>query len=156
MSDSSKPKRPWYVNCLIAFGVFIVLIIIIAAASGGSPSTDSPNDTAVEETKETAIVITASELYSAYRTNEVSADTMYKGKLIELTGTIDTIGKDILDNPYVSFKTGEILGSVQCMLADSAIAQAGSLTPGTKITLQGRGNGYLLNALLKDCTIVQK
>lgn len=43
MSDSSKPKRPWYVNCLLVFGGFIVLIIIIAAASGGGPSTDSSN-----------------------------------------------------------------------------------------------------------------
>lgn len=41
MSDSSKPKRPWYVNCLLVFGGFIVLIIIIAAAGGGSSNDSS-------------------------------------------------------------------------------------------------------------------
>ena len=158
MSDSSKPKRPWYVNCLLAFGAFIVLIIIIAAASGGSSSgSDSTNGDGAQGTvKEEAIVVTAAELYAAYKTNEVAADTTYKGKLLEISGTIDTIGKDILDDPYVSLKTGEVFGSVQCMLSDEAISQAGSLTPGTRITLQGRGNGYLLNALVKDCDIVQK
>jgi len=33
-------------------------------------------------------------------------------------GTIENIGKDILDNPYIALKTDNIIGSVQCMLAD--------------------------------------
>ncbi len=49
MSDSAKPKRPWYVNCLFAFGVFIVLIIVIAAVSGGKSST-SGNDSTGSDT----------------------------------------------------------------------------------------------------------
>jgi hypothetical protein len=155
-----KTKRPWYVNCLFALGAFVVLIIIIAAlGGGGSSSTDNTTGgggTTQERPSEEAMVVTATQLYAAYKTNEVAADNTYKGKLLEISGTIDTIGKDILDSPYVALKTGEVFGSVQCMLSDEAIAQAGSLTPGAKITLRGRGNGYLLNALVKDCDIVQK
>lgn len=45
MSDSTKPKRPWYVNCLLVFGGFIVLIIIIAAASGGGSDSSGDSST---------------------------------------------------------------------------------------------------------------
>ncbi|MCR4314254.1 MAG: DUF4352 domain-containing protein [Candidatus Uhrbacteria bacterium] len=44
MSDNAKSKRPWYVNCLLVFGGFIVLIIIIAVASSGGSSTDSSDN----------------------------------------------------------------------------------------------------------------
>lgn len=46
MSDSTKPKRPWYVNCLIAFGAFFVLIIVIGVASGGKSTSTSGTDSA--------------------------------------------------------------------------------------------------------------
>lgn len=157
MSDVTRAKRPWYVNCLFAFGAFIVFIIIIAALGGGgsTPSNSGNDNGSSGQQEEVAMQITATELYAAYKNNEVAADSTYKGKLLEISGTVDTIGKDILDTPYVSLKTGEVIGSVQCILADEAVAEAGTLTPGAKVTLRGRGNGYLLNALVKQCVIVK-
>ena len=58
MSDVTKAKRPWYVNCLFAFGAFIVLIIIIAAASGGGSSTDDSSGGSDDSSKNSATVAT--------------------------------------------------------------------------------------------------
>jgi hypothetical protein len=100
--------------------------------------------------------VTATKLYADYKANEISADNTYKGKLVEVSGTVDNIGKDILDKPYISLTTGEIIGSVQCMLDDDAIAEASALAEGTKVTMQGRVNGLLGNVLVKGCTLVTK
>ncbi|NBS70293.1 hypothetical protein EBT31_15485 [bacterium] len=73
-------------------------------------------------------------LYSDYRASGISADNTYKRKLVEVSGTVDNIGKDILDKPYISLKTGDIIGSVQCMSDDAVIAEASALAEGTKVT----------------------
>jgi len=85
--------------------------------------------------------------------NTVAADEKYKGKTIEVSGTISSIGKDILDTMYVSLKTGDIIGSVQCMLEDSELEKAASLTQGQQITLTGEKPDYLMNVILRNCKI---
>lgn len=49
--------------------------------------------------KEEAIVISPRTLYSEYKENEVAADMKYKDKLLRIEGKVDSIGKDILDDP---------------------------------------------------------
>lgn len=46
------------------------------------------------------------DILAAYENNEVGADNQYKGKLIEVTGIVDNIKKDIFDNLYVTLGTG--------------------------------------------------
>ena len=94
--------------------------------------------------------VTATKLYADYKANELSADNTYKGKLVEVSGMVENIGKDILNSPYISLKTGEIIGSVQCMLDDSALAE------GTKVTMQGRVSGLMGNVIIKECLLVTK
>lgn len=104
--------------------------------------------------KETAIKVTASELYAKYEANEIQADNLYKDKLLEVSGTISNIGKDILDSPYVALKTNNMFGSVQCMLADSQKDKATNLSKGQSVTLTGRNSGKTItNVLLRDCEI---
>lgn len=160
MSDSNiRPKKPIYKKWWFWL-LAVIVLIIIASSGGGDSSTSGTNSSGSNEAKtapaEQAIAVTSTKLYADYKANELSADNTYKGKLVEVSGTVDNIGKDILNSPYISLKTGDIIGSVQCMLDDSAVAEASAMAEGTKVTMQGRVSGLMGNVIVKECVLVTK
>lgn len=104
-----------------------------------------------------AVVITASQLVGAYQANQVAADAKYKGQTIQVSGKIDGIGKDILDDPYVSL-TGDPtnpLADVQCQFSQNDEAALASLSKGQQVTLQGTGKGMTIETVeIRNCSIV--
>jgi hypothetical protein len=102
------------------------------------------------------VMVSAMELVNAYSSNQVSADNTYKGNLIEVNGIIDTIGKDILNNPYVALQ-GSFQGGndVQCGFDQSQENDLATLQAGERATLEGTGNGYSIgDPELVHCSIV--
>ena len=97
--------------------------------------------------------IQAKDLYNAYQANEVSADNNFKAKNFYVEGVVRDIGKDILDNIYVTLKTGHIIGSVQCYIDNANVAA--NLQKGQRITVFGECNGLMMNVLMKDCKVVK-
>lgn len=87
--------------------------------------------------------LTASSLFNKYKANEVAADEVYLGKKIAVTGIIDDIGKDILDDPYISLEVG-YLESVNCYFSESDIKAIAQLSKGQKITILGTCKGMTL------------
>ena len=72
---------------------------------------------------------------------------------LRVTGTVESIGKDILDSPYVVLKSGAeySIGGVQCVFDDNAPGLSG-LTKGQTVTLTGLCKGKSIGSvLLKDC-----
>ncbi len=134
---------------VIIFGSLFILFL----SDMFSSDTPAPTPT-IPEFVET---VSAIRLMNAYKENEVAADSQYKGHLVEVHGTIDTIGKDILDTPYVSLKASYNqydFGTVQCMFDKNSQSQLASLSKGTEITLHGRVSGKLGNVIVRDCSIV--
>ncbi len=101
--------------------------------------------------------VSASQLVNDYKANEVSADIKYKNKMVEISGTIKSIGKDILDQPYVAIagNSSDTFTDVQCMFDKSDQDQLASLSKNTKITLRGRVDGILMNVLIRDCIVIK-
>lgn len=149
-------KRWW-------FWVLAIIVLFIIVGSGGSSSTPTQvgnggnTNTAPAAQPEEVIKITAVKLSEEYDANKVAADAKYKDKLLEVSGTIDTIGKDILDTPYVTLQGRQYsLFGLQCMFAKSDEAELATLGKGQTITLQGRVSGELIgNVLAKSCKIVK-
>lgn len=54
-------------------------------------------------------------LHKEYMDNPIAADEKYKGKILELTGPIDTIDREIAGNPYVTFEI-ELLEMLELLL----------------------------------------
>jgi len=139
----------------------VLVVVVIFIIIGSSGSKNNTNNTGATQSQNNvpsapAIKVGASELYADYKANQVSADTKYKGKTIEVSGTINSIGKDILDTPYVSLNAGDILSTVQCMFDKSDSAQLASLAKDTRITLSGKVRGeVIMNVLLDNCSIVK-
>jgi len=97
--------------------------------------------------------ITAPELYRAYEANEVSADGQYKGKRLLITGVVGSIGKDILDDPYVSLKI-DYLQSVNCYFDDKNNKVLSQLSKGQKVQIIGTCAGLTLtDVVVKDCEL---
>ena len=95
--------------------------------------------------------VTASELYRAYEANEVSADQQYKGKRLLITGVVENIGKDVMDNPYVALKI-DFLKGVNCYFDDENNKVLSQLSKGQKIQIIGTCAGLTLtDVVVKDC-----
>lgn len=127
--------------------LIIVSVIVVLMLIGKTPSHNTNDPT------EVAVKITASELLANYQENEINADNNFKGKVLEVTGRIGNIGKDITDAPYVTLVTNDPILQIQCLLADKS---AGSnLRPSTQITVRGIGGGKFGNVILNECVPVE-
>lgn len=95
------------------------------------------------------------QLLADYKNNEVGADNKYKGNLIEVTGIISDVKKDILDNLYVTLGTGRAfeIPEVQAFFDDSMNNQLAGLNKGQQLTVVCRIDGLMLNVQAKDCVI---
>ena len=148
--------RNWFlrhkiISALLIF--FLVGSISGAMRDSGRPSS-STDGSVVEKEEVLAMEVTSAELFSAYDKNEIAADEKYKDKWVEVSGFVDNIGKDLMDDMYVSLKTGHVIMRIQCMLNYSEVDKAARLKEGQKITLQGRVDGKLMNVLLRECVIL--
>ncbi len=98
-------------------------------------------------------LITAPQLIYAYHDNEVAADDRYKGKNIAVTGIVDGIGKDNVDEIVVGL-VGSDDDDVRCYFPNKVIAA--QLHRGNKITLIGKCDGMIGRiATLENCVFVQ-
>lgn len=162
-------------GCLIAIIVFVA-IGIIGSCFGGkddkkvdstkvTATTNTSQDdashaetvTPIEETEvEEILEITPGDLLDSYEANEVKGDQVYKDKKMRLTGTISDIGKDIMENVYITFKGNEeySITSVQCFFKDKAeIEKVMELNKGDTITVIGICDGKFGNVTIKKCII---
>lgn len=138
------------------FLVFIGLTIVIGAMSSAgkhSGSSGSVNAESAAPAAETVLTVPAATLVTDYDANEVAADAKYKGKTLQVSGTIDTIGKDMLDSIYVSIDGGHPLRHVQAFFDASDAPRIAALKKGGTITVQGRCDGLMMNVMLKGATL---
>jgi len=135
----------------------VTMVLMLSAVVGcNKPKSSSPP---AEEPKPVA-TLTSDELIAEYQKNEVGADQKYKDKLIEVTGKVAEIKKDLFGRYFVGLGTaheGEMF-DVMCYLDPSSEADAGKLQKGETATIkglcQGRTGGIVLT--LKVCKIVPK
>lgn len=132
--------------------VILCLAVIIGAGCGSAPTAAQPPKE--PEPPKVEVSVKATDLYADYKANQVAADGKYKGKLLEITGEVDTIGKDVLDTLYVTLKGDAYFGNVQCYFPDSAADALAKLKSGDNVVIQGKGDGYLMNVSVKDCALV--
>jgi hypothetical protein len=97
------------------------------------------------------LFIRAEDLFDQYQQNEVRADQLYRGHYIEVYGHVWRVGKDILDNAYISFRAGSPVLAVKCAFSDGPPAWVRDIGPGTSISLVCKGMGKSMDVLLGDC-----
>ena len=143
------------VSALTVFGIGAFLLVAAASSEDKEETQKKEAAKQAEIQAAPAIEVTAAQLCEDYKANEIAADEKYKGKILQVTGKVDSIAKDILDSIYVTLKSGKRfdLMSVQAFFPDSVTAQAAALSKGQKVTVKGRCEGKLMNIIIKDCVL---
>lgn len=101
------------------------------------------------------------EVLDTYRTNEVRADALYKGKHLVFSGKVGVVKKGVLDSTYATLGvTGGAFERplVQAFFDSDAHEDMSSLaaaSPGDKITIDCQCAGLSFNVLMKSCTFVR-
>lgn len=101
-----------------------------------------------------AIKITAESLYDEYDANEIAADQRYKGHVLEVSGTIHSIGK--AGSPYVQLdRSGPWPNPAAiCYFDSSNDAGLARLSKGDRIVIRGKCTGRSLASVsLRECRI---
>lgn len=96
-------------------------------------------------------------LLDQYRNNEVRADELYKDKIIQTTGIVEMVNKDIINDIYVILRTerGLEIPMVQCYFDKQLVSQVSQINMGDSITIKGHLRGLMVNVLVDKCSIVQ-
>lgn len=161
---SKKLQKLIHVKLSRSVKILVILILFVYIGTNlGQPSkttnieSNSATSVSTKEESKTVIKVTASKLIADYKANEISADTAYKGKDVEVTGIVGSIAKDIMDTPYITLTNGDqyAFESVQCFFAKADEQKLTSITKGKSKTITGIVTGKFGNVLIKDCTILE-
>lgn len=131
----------------------LVFVALLLMAPKGCESKKEKQEATNEVASSTqAVDVSASQLFADYKANEVAADSKYRGKVLRVSGKISTIGKDVMDDPYVELATSNDFEGVHAGF-DSEGA-LGSLKKGQKVTVRCRGNGSSIGSpMLEHCVL---
>ena len=127
------------------------LLALFLALAAGSAETDS--DAGKIASEPSAYSLTAEQLHGEYEANQIAADSKYKEKVVTVSGSVYSIGKDISDTAYIVIG-GMGLNGVQCIFSKGQESQIGQLSKGQEVAAKGKVNGQLVgNELMRNCTL---
>ena len=128
----------------------------VSVENSDSKQTSVSNENSNKKQMEPELNISATELINAYKENEVKADKMYKGKIVEVNGIVDGIDSDMDDKAVVRLSDGDEFSfdNVQCCIDDENQDKACELEKGQNVTIIGEASGEIVGTpFIKDCKI---
>ncbi|KPF98187.1 hypothetical protein IP86_12065 [Rhodopseudomonas sp. AAP120] len=131
------------------FSLFALAAFAILAAG----SLDTDTDTRQIQSQSPSYTLSADQLYYEYNANEVAADAKYKGKVVVISGVIQSIGKDILDSAFIVVGGKGFLDGAQCMFTKAEESAVARLAKGQRVSVKGEVSGKMGNVLLKKCSM---
>ena len=114
------------------------------------------NKSASEPTRE-VFRTNAIDIFNAYDSNEVATDENLKGKIIEISGIIESIDKNFEDAVVIVLETGEPFMSAILHMLDSEKQKAATLRKGQEIVIRCVGMKRIIGSPSgTDCTFYQQ
>jgi hypothetical protein len=114
----------------------IAALVFLASWLGHSSDTSSPTsptnvrDGIVSGKPVEVVRVNADGLFGDYDSNEVATDIYLKGKIVEVTGRVQSINKDVFDKMYVSLATRNQFMPAQMHVISSQQAEIAALRKG--------------------------
>lgn len=123
---------------------------VVSALKGGGSSSVSARPA------EAAKPVDIRTLLGEYTDNELRADSTFKGHVIQTSGVVGDVKKDIIGDAYITLGVGGPLEipKVQCVLNKAQVKKAASLSQGTRVTVRGRVSGLMMNVIVRECEFV--
>jgi hypothetical protein len=126
--------------------------------SSTSRNTTPSSGTTVPATPEApALKVTAGKLFADYQANEIAADSVYKGRLLMVTGSVSSINKDFAGSPFIMLATPNEFMGVHANLKEIEAPAAATLSPGNVVIVVCKGDGMILGSpMLSDCVFQRR
>ncbi|MBS1626129.1 MAG: hypothetical protein JST83_19065 [Bacteroidetes bacterium] len=140
---------PAAVTCLL----FLGFLYFLESSDGHQTNSVKENASLSESDVSSRIYCNAEDIYHDYDLNEVAADNKYKDHLVEVSGYVLEIGKDINQMAYIELQASEnSFFNVRCYLQADQMKEASYVTKGQRRTLLGYGNGFPMHSVqIRDC-----
>lgn len=129
-----------------------------------SDKTETKEDTKKEEKEKEEkeekvkyVKITSTKLIKAFKDNQVKCKRKYDGKNLKVTGKVQSVGTDVLDNIYVCLGSNDELAlvGIQCYAKDKTTEdKIAELSEGDEITVTGVGDCGSLSFTLSGAEII--
>jgi hypothetical protein len=144
-----------FLSLVVTFAVLGLLGLIIINLSGPDKNAVSPTG-AVSSIKPAEVIsFTASDLFDAYDRNEVATDIALKGKIVEVTGRVQSINKDVFDSIYVSLVTRNQFMSTAMHVGKSEEAKMAALQKGQSVVFRcSKMQRWVGSPSGSDCVLV--
>lgn len=129
------------------------LTVLLRDAKGNSSNPYSFSYTATEPPPTIAYRVTAGQLYSEFEENEVAGDLKYKGRLIAVSGYVESIDSSFGISVVLVESPGDWSG-VRCYFPESEAPNVANLRKGDYVTIVGKCIGMLMfNVGLDPCRL---
>jgi Leucine-rich repeat (LRR) protein len=97
--------------------------------------------------------LSVDQFYKEYEAGRNTAAEKYKNKVIELTGEVDGMGRNISGDAYVSIKLEKQLIGVMCFTAQAE--PWAKVAKGQKVKLKGKWPEFAVTAALVNCSFTE-
>jgi hypothetical protein len=96
--------------------------------------------------------VESSVLVEMFEQNPLKAEQLLKGRAIDVSGTVNSIGKGLSDTPYISIGKG-LIGSVKCTFSTNFASAVAEMTKGERVTVRGivEGQNIMRQVELNEC-----
>lgn len=140
-------------------GVIIAGVIILSLGycmvGGGDEKAGVADVAKRDDLRASATKVSARELFRAYQANEAGAQTQYGDRVLEVSGTVQSIDLDLVNDPVVRLETDNQYMSAMADLIDADKPRAASLTKGQTVTLLCEGVMEVVGSpSLRKCAIL--
>lgn len=153
--DGAEAKKGlrWWQWLLIGFvGLAILGSLVPKNERASSPPADVPGESPAAAPE--PLAVSAAELGRAFEANEVAAQQRYGGQALAVTGTIEAIDLDFMDEPVVRLATDKMFQSVNADFDDEDAAAIGALAKGQTVTVVcGKLSEVVGSPMLDDCRL---
>ena len=99
------------------------------------------------------VALEASELFTAFETNEAEANEKYLDKIIKVSGTVKEVSTDDKGNISVTLESGSEMFGVICQMDDLTEHAKTNFEPGEQVTFKGVCTGMLMDVVLVRCVV---
>ena len=132
------------------------LLVIVSLISGCTITIPNP----FEQQNPTSIpVLPAYQVYSEFQTGAVAAAQKYKNKTIALSGTVASVGVDMIGNPYVVLNSPDNAGTpipcAQGMFTKQNAPMLSGVNNGDTVYIYGKFYGFQVYVILTNCIIAK-
>jgi hypothetical protein len=152
-SPSAPLKDVLFIHTWAGIGVIWGVVLFLGLVAMGLRSSAQQKKAALQRVMDNPVAsVEADVLYEMFRRNSVKSESLLTHRAVVVSGTVNTIGKDIYGMPYVGIGKG-LAGTVLCTFPKDRSAAVGDMSKGEVVKIKGlvKGQNVLGQVEMYDC-----